>query len=214
MKRILLSISIAAVFAACSNQKTADQTSTSKEFKIPDTTGLAELQSWKEQQSTLNMQGVNEVVDNSEPVKEVKAAPIVIYRNTPAPQAPVVRNTSRSVRNSRTRNTTSTPETSTPSSTSTSDDNSVENSGAGTGTASTGSGDGTNTGDVATAPVPAKKDGWSKAAKGTAIGGASGAVIGAILSKDKVKGAVIGGVVGAAGGYIFGRSKDKKDGRY
>jgi hypothetical protein len=38
-----------------------------------------------------------------------------------------------------------------------------------------------------------------------------GAVTGAILSKNKAKGAVIGGILGAAGGYIFGKSKDKKD---
>jgi hypothetical protein len=39
-------------------------------------------------------------------------------------------------------------------------------------------------------------------------------VLGAIVSKNKVKGAVIGGVIGAGGGYVFGRAKDKKDGRY
>ncbi|HUS01014.1 MAG TPA: YMGG-like glycine zipper-containing protein [Chitinophagaceae bacterium] len=58
-----------------------------------------------------------------------------------------------------------------------------------------------------------RKKGWSKAAKGAVIGGASGAVVGAVISKNKGKGAIIGGVVGAAGGYILGRSKDKKDGR-
>jgi len=60
-----------------------------------------------------------------------------------------------------------------------------------------------------------KKKGWSKAAKYAVIGGAGGAVTGAIINKkDRVKGAVIGGVVLGAGGYIFGRSQDKKDGRY
>jgi hypothetical protein len=67
-----------------------------------------------------------------------------------------------------------------------------------------------------TASVPAstvsKKKGWSKAAKGTAIGAGAGAVTGAIIGKN-VKGAVIGGAVGAAGGYIIGRAQDKKDGR-
>ena len=71
-------------------------------------------------------------------------------------------------------------------------------------TASTSSGTGQTT---------TQKKGWSKAAKGAVIGGASGAVVGAIVSKKKGKGAIIGGVVGAAGGYILGRSKDKKDGR-
>lgn len=71
------------------------------------------------------------------------------------------------------------------------------------------SGSGTSTGHTTTT----QKRGWSKAAKGAVIGGASGAVVGAVVSKKKGKGAAIGGVVGAAGGYILGRSKDKRDGR-
>jgi len=60
-----------------------------------------------------------------------------------------------------------------------------------------------------------KKEGWSKAAKGTAIGTAAGAAAGAIISKkNKVLGGVIGGVVGGAVGYGVGRTMDKKDGRY
>ena len=72
-----------------------------------------------------------------------------------------------------------------------------------------------------TSPAPAtttttttRKKGWSKAAKGTAIGAGSGAVIGAVVNKrNRVAGAVIGGVIGAAGGYILGRKKDKASGR-
>jgi len=61
-----------------------------------------------------------------------------------------------------------------------------------------------------------RKKGWSSAAKGTAIGAASGAILGAAVSKDhnRVKGAVIGGAAGAAGGYLYGRHRDKKNGRY
>lgn len=58
-----------------------------------------------------------------------------------------------------------------------------------------------------------EKKGWSKAAQGAVIGGAAGAVGGAIISKKKVAGAAVGAAVGAAGGYIIGRDKDKKDGR-
>ena len=58
-----------------------------------------------------------------------------------------------------------------------------------------------------------KKEGWSKAAQGAVIGGATGAVGGAIISKKKGAGAAVGAAVGAAGGYIIGREKDKKDGR-
>lgn len=67
----------------------------------------------------------------------------------------------------------------------------------------------------ATQPVQTKKKGWSKAAKGTAIGAGAGAAAGAILVKNnRALGAVIGGVVGGGVGYGVGRSMDKKDGRY
>lgn len=61
-----------------------------------------------------------------------------------------------------------------------------------------------------------RKKGWSSAAKGAAIGAASGAVLGAVLSKDhhRAAGAVIGGAAGAAGGYLYGRHRDKKNRRY
>lgn len=59
----------------------------------------------------------------------------------------------------------------------------------------------------------AKKKGWSEAAKGAVIGGAAGAVGGAIIDKKKGRGAIIGGVVGAGGGYLIGRGADKKSGR-
>jgi len=58
-----------------------------------------------------------------------------------------------------------------------------------------------------------QKKGWSKAAQGAVIGGVTGAVGGAIISKKKGTGAAVGAAVGAAGGYIIGRQKDKKDGR-
>ena len=64
-----------------------------------------------------------------------------------------------------------------------------------------------------TAPEANKKKGWSKGAQGAVIGGATGAVGGAIISKHKGTGAAIGAAVGAAGGYIIGHEKDKKDGR-
>jgi hypothetical protein len=59
-----------------------------------------------------------------------------------------------------------------------------------------------------------KKKGWSKAAKGTAIGAGAGAAAGALLVKNnRALGAVIGGVVGGGVGYGVGRGMDKKDGR-
>ena len=76
-------------------------------------------------------------------------------------------------------------------------------------TSNSGSGSSTST----TTTQSTRKKGWSKAAQGAVIGGAAGAVGGAIISKHKGTGAVIGAAVGAAGGYIIGRNKDKKDGR-
>jgi Glycine zipper len=64
------------------------------------------------------------------------------------------------------------------------------------------------------ATTTAKKKGWSKSAKGAVIGGAGGAVVGAVVNKrNRAAGAVIGGVIGAGVGYGIGRGEDKKDGR-
>jgi len=64
------------------------------------------------------------------------------------------------------------------------------------------------------AKTTTQKKGWSKAAKGTAIGAAGGAVLGAVINKrNRAVGAVIGGVIGGGGGYVIGRGMDKKDGR-
>lgn len=64
---------------------------------------------------------------------------------------------------------------------------------------------------VATAP---EKKGWSDAAKGTAIGAGAGAVVGALIDKDKrLRGAAIGAAIGGGGGYAIGRKKDRESGR-
>ena len=61
--------------------------------------------------------------------------------------------------------------------------------------------------------APAKKKGWSGAAKGAVIGAGAGAVTGALISKKKGQGAIIGGLAGAglgAGtGAIIDDSKKK-----
>ena len=61
--------------------------------------------------------------------------------------------------------------------------------------------------------TPAKKKGWSGAAKGAVIGAGVGAATGAIISKKKGQGAIIGGLagagVGAGTGAIIDTSKKK-----
>lgn len=64
------------------------------------------------------------------------------------------------------------------------------------------------------AAYPQKEKGWSDAAKGAAIGGGAGAILGAVVGKNnRALGAVIGGAVGAGGGYVIGRAQDRKSGR-
>jgi hypothetical protein len=215
MKKAILSIAIAAVFAACNNSKPVDQVSTATQVKTPDTTGYNQFQQWKEKQELIDAQGVNEQDQNynAEAVTEpTHQAPKVIYRTIVKEREVKV---SKPAQHSNERAVVRTAKSS---------GRPIEGSGSGstgsepTGGISSGSGSGTSSsnGDVVTTQPEVKKkdEGWSKAAKGTAIGAGSGAVLGAIISKNKGKGAVIGGVVGAAGGYVLGRMQDKKDGRY
>jgi len=59
-------------------------------------------------------------------------------------------------------------------------------------------------------PAPAPRQTVVKHTKrDAAIGGVTGAVIGAVTSRDKLKGAVIGGVAGAVLGGVIGNNVDK-----
>ena len=68
-----------------------------------------------------------------------------------------------------------------------------------------------------TGQYPAKtvlKKGWSRKAKGAAIGGAGGAIFGAVINKNnRVKGGIMGGLLGAGLGYVIGNEMDRKHGR-
>lgn len=67
--------------------------------------------------------------------------------------------------------------------------------------------------DAATeTPAPAKKKGWSSAAKGTVIGAGVGAIAGGIIGHN-LGGAAIGAAAGGGAGYLIGRGKDRKSGR-
>ena len=71
-----------------------------------------------------------------------------------------------------------------------------------------------STNTTTNASYPQEDKGWSHAAKGTAVGAGSGAIIGAAVNKDnRVGGAIVGSVIGAGTGYVIGRSVDKKTGR-
>jgi len=67
------------------------------------------------------------------------------------------------------------------------------------------------------AQYPAKtsvKKGWSRRAKGAAIGGGGGAILGAVINKhNRVLGGALGGAIGAGLGYVIGNELDKKHGR-
>jgi len=67
------------------------------------------------------------------------------------------------------------------------------------------------------AQYPAKttvKKGWSRKAKGAAIGGGGGAILGAVINKNnRLVGGAIGGAIGAGLGYVIGNELDKKHGR-
>src|SRR5687767_6689163 len=57
-------------------------------------------------------------------------------------------------------------------------------------------------------PANSEKKGWSKAAKGAVIGGATGAAAGAVLhKKNRVVGGVVGAAAGAGVGYGIGKKK-------
>ena len=61
---------------------------------------------------------------------------------------------------------------------------------------------------------PAKKKGWSSRAKGAAIGGGGGAILGAVINKkNRVAGGILGGAIGAGLGYVLGNEIDRKNGR-
>jgi hypothetical protein len=178
MKKIFATLSIAAIFAACTNNpNTTGQASTTTQT---DTAGLAEYRQWKTQQELIQtngmVNGVNEF--QSTPNAVAPREREIVYVERPAAPVRRTRTTTRS-----------------------------------SGVSSSSGGSGTSTASTGTTQTTRKK-GWSKAAKGAVIGGASGAVLGAIVSKKKGLGAVIGGVVGAGAGYMIGRGKDKKDGRY
>lgn len=189
MKKIFTFFAAATIFAACSSNTDLE---TKKDVLLTDTSAMYK--------SNLNTDISPEQADEAAsvaPEKVIRETRIVYVDRTPKskkviheaiPAEPVI---------------TTVPSTQTNTGTQTQGTGTSENPG----TVTTNSGTTTPTAE----PVKKEKEGWSNAAKTATIGGAGGAVAGAILSKNKVKGAIIGGVIGAAGGYIIGRKKDKAE---
>ncbi|MDB5231901.1 MAG: glycine zipper protein [Chitinophagaceae bacterium] len=194
MKKIIPILSIVVIAAAACNSKPSNNAGKPGEeisFKVSDTSGLSEFKNWKAKQNA-----TAEYQREFSTAQVPQTQPQIIYVQQPA--APVVHHTSAPARRSSSR---SVAHHTSSRSSSGSGNSSVYQSGSAT------------TAPVY-APIPQKK-GWSKAAKGAAIGGGAGAVIGAVVSKhNRVLGGAIGAILGGGGGYVLGRSADKKDGRY
>ncbi|MFZ1530169.1 MAG: YMGG-like glycine zipper-containing protein [Ferruginibacter sp.] len=187
MKKILLSVSIVAILAACSSKQPASETNT--QLLLPP-------------QNAYQNNAMTDTAAAAQPAAEPKVAAqapriiekqTIIYRDAPR------KKTQKPVLEAAPQETPPVASTNTPPAPADNGDN---------GSAENGSGDGSADAETTTK----KKEGISKAAKGAIIGGVGGAVAGAVIGKNG-KGAVIGAVVGAAGGYILGRKQDKKDGR-
>ncbi len=198
MKRIIPFFSLAVITLAACNNNTKTTTDTAlapvkQEAPAfdPDTVGLAQFQQWKAQNELSSQQEYKEALNN-EGDNYTAAAPVkkvkTVYRKPVHRPAATVASLPSS---------TATTNSSSASTTATTADNGTMSS---------------ESANTAKAPV---KEGWSKAAKGSVIGGVGGAVAGAVINKNnRAVGAVIGGIIGAGGGYAIGRGMDKKDGRY
>ncbi len=192
MKQILTIFTIVAVFlAACNNNKNNEAAiSALQAYKdsirlSSDTAGLAQYRMWKMQNELSNPNEYNPYASGNTAPENSVVRERIIYKE-PA------RSNSRSYASTESRR----------SSRSRSGNSGVYDGGSMT----------SESGHTA---ERATKKGWSKAAKGTAIGAGGGAVLGAIINKkNPVVGGVIGGVLGGGVGYGIGRSMDKKDGRY
>ena len=191
MKKILTIFAAASLFVACNSKSDLD---TNKDVVVTDTTNM-----YRSNAST-DISTANQPVEEEKtvaPTKIIRETRVVYIDRTPKATKPVVHeaipNQVVTVPQTQTTQTTSAGNSGNTST------NTGNNTTIGSGTETTPSSE----------PVKEEKKGWSNAAKNATIGGAGGAVLGAIISKKKVKGAVIGGIIGAAGGYILGKKKDK-----
>lgn len=192
------------VLTACNSNKPAEPETRTIQSTQPaaltaDTTGLAQFQQWKAQNELATAQEAQEA---TQPVAPEPQKTATVVRQTRSTQKSTVRKPVR--------------KPSTPASSQTPAATQPEPSAASTGTAGSGSSTSESPSTAsapATDPAPAEeKKGMSKSTKGAVIGGAGGAVLGAIINKkNRAAGAVIGGVLGAGVGYGIGKKKQKSD---
>lgn len=197
MKNLLLSLIIITGFAACKSDQKIDSQDRDIQL-LSDSTDYANNNIFSDTTVTVKSEvEPEEVSETPRVIRKTKRAVTVARKKSNTPPVYTSNNHTPAV----TLPVATPPIVTTPS-------GNAENSG------TVGSGDNSNTGTATTIPQPEKKKGWNKATQGAVIGGVTGAVGGAILSKKKGLGAVIGGVVGAAGGYIIGKGMDKKDNKF
>lgn len=192
MKKFLPLIGFSLFAVACNQSPKVASETTAVPVPVPastvDTTGLAAYHAWKAQ---------HELVEEAAPYVQTVSSTPTHRTSSPArkvSRTPVRKSTPRPA---------ATPSPATESNTGSgqSNDDVAANGTGGTGTSA-------SSGEA----KAEEKKGMSKATKGAIIGGAGGAVAGAVLNKkNRVAGAVIGGVIGAGGGYVIGRQMDKKD---
>jgi hypothetical protein len=193
MKKTLTALALTALFAACSSKPKAETDGAS--IAMQADTASMNHNSFTDKGAVMTLNGVSDTIVGADGANYIKAGTNI----------PNVTQPKRAVATTKTSRTHSTTHKSTGSPAST-----ASNGTGNTTASSTGSGTSSSTGTEATAPVVAKKKGWSNTLKGAVIGAGTGAAAGAIISKNKVKGAIIGGVAGAGGGFIVGKILDKK----
>ncbi|MEO6490494.1 MAG: YMGG-like glycine zipper-containing protein [Ferruginibacter sp.] len=193
MKNLLLTLFIASAFAAC-------KTESKKEAELRTDMVPINTAGYKMSDATTDIAKYQGEEEEAAPIKKAaKRNNTIIYKTVYVPQpvqqqapVPVYTNTN-------------------PGGTTTAPQTQAETYPSSTG-AGTSSAEGTvNSGNEGTETTATpKKKGWSDAAKGAVIGGAAGAIGGAVINgKNRGKGAIIGAVIGAAGGYVIGRKRDK-----
>ena len=200
MKKLLPFLSFAFLLTACSSSPGEPETKTlqsAQPASSVDTAGLAAFQQWKAQNELAVATPPQQQV---EPVAQAPVKTVTIIREVRVPQPAPARRASR-------------PPAPAPVEERPAPPVQEEPTPGGTGEVASNTGSGASPAD---APAPqaetAKKEGMSNATKGAVIGGAGGAVIGAVLNKkNRGVGAVIGGVVGGAVGYGLGKKKDNKE---